>query len=222
MAHNQKGAGAPLLAVSAGLAILAYSLGLRAEKGYMILVAKDTQEHPIQGVQLGVEGIGSIRLTGSDGKVRIRLGSAAEEGDSVSLILQSSPKGKDYVILSPWNRRLRIPKFDEKPDNFVEVILVERGDRAMLESGKALRSITLQINSTNAKDLTSEQTAQPDPRTALNIVAKQYGLAPEDVDKAVKWWASTSTDEFDRGLAAYYARRFQEAGDEFRSSLKEI
>jgi tetratricopeptide (TPR) repeat protein len=186
----------------------------------MVLSVKDTEGHPLRGVQLGIEGIGTSGLTGSDGKVRVRLGSAAEEGDYATLIIESSPKGRDYVMISPWDRRTQIPRFADKPENYVQVVLIQRGDRAALENGAALRSLAQQITtSSNSKG--SYQSEPLDPKEALKLIARRYGLTAEDLDRAIREWGAKAEDPYDKGLADFYDRNYPKASSEFQKSLSE-
>jgi hypothetical protein len=41
-------------------------------------------------------------------------------------------------MVSPWNSKILVPSFENESKNFVEVVVVQRGDRLALESGAAL------------------------------------------------------------------------------------
>lgn len=70
-----------------------------------------------------------------------------------------------------------MPSFENESENFVEVVLVQRGDRAALERGTVLKAAVQQIN----------RAAQENPKANLEAVATQYGLSPDDLDMP-RWW----------------------------------
>ena len=72
-------------------------LGLpcRAEHGFVLVQVQDTGHHPLRGVEIGIDGFGSSKMTGDDGKAKLSIGSAAKEGDWISLAVLHSPPGKD-------------------------------------------------------------------------------------------------------------------------------
>src|SRR5260370_20886879 len=122
----------------------------RAEDGMLVVHVKDVQKRPIAGLQIGVEGDGGSSITGDDGKARIRLANQTKEKSWVSLQILSSPPGKDFVMVSPWDYRATVPSFENESENFVEVVVVARGDRVALESGIVLAAATAQLNKANA------------------------------------------------------------------------
>jgi hypothetical protein len=123
------------LALLLGILLCLTSAVTWAETGILAVHIKDVQRRPISGVQIGVEGDGGSAITGDDGKARIPLAKQTKEKSWVSLqILKSSP-GKDLVMVSPWDYKTPVPSFENESENFVEVVVVQRGDRAALESG---------------------------------------------------------------------------------------
>ena len=123
-------------------------------------------------------------------------------------------------MVSPWDYRAVIPSFENESENFVEVVVVQRGDRAALESGTVLVAATAQIHKANATK-TADKGHQPeDPKATLAAVAKQYGLASDDLDQAIRAWGAKSTDPYEAGLAALYERNFSKASTQFAASLQ--
>lgn len=61
------------------------------------------------------------------------------------------------VVVSPWDYRSQIPSFKNESDNVVEVVVVQRGDRAALESGSVLKAAVSQINKANAPKSADKQ-----------------------------------------------------------------
>jgi len=133
------------------LPIILFSLSLAcpiasAETGFLVVHVKDVKRHPIAGLKIGVEGDGGSAITGEDGRARIRLGNQTKEKSFVSLQIVKSPPGKDLVMVSPWDYRTQVPSFENESDNFVEVVVVQSGDREALESGAVLKAAVQQIN----------------------------------------------------------------------------
>jgi tetratricopeptide (TPR) repeat protein len=191
-----------------------------AESGFLVVHVQDVQGHPVRGVQIGVKGDGGSGTSDPHGTVRIRLASQTQVKDWVTLQVLHSPPGKDLVLLSPWDSRAVVPSFENKSDNFVDVVVVESGDRAALANPAALRAFAEKINKANAPKSADKQAAE-DPKANLDAVAKQYGLTPEDLDKAIRAWAARTTDPYDVGLAALYARNYDAATTSLTDSLKQ-
>jgi tetratricopeptide (TPR) repeat protein len=182
---------------------------------------ENTRGKPVRGIEIGVEGLGSSAPTGTDGKVRLRVGKDVEEGEPISLIVERSPQGKDYVMISPWTGRTLVPSFREKPDNFIQVVVGQRGDRSLLESGVSLKSFAEQVVNQFAPRPGDTNPQPPDPKAALATVAKQYGLSSESLDEAIRNWAKNVTDPFDKGLADFYKQDYPLASTEFEKSLNQ-
>ena len=193
----------------------------RAEDGILVVHVKDVQKRPIAGLQIGIEGDGGSSITGDDGKARIRLANQTKVKSWVFLQILSSPPGKDFVMVSPWDYRAIVPSFANESENFVEVVVVARGDRAALESGVVLLAAAAQLNRPSPPKTADEQTPPSDPKANLAEVAKQYGLAPDDLDRAIRAWGAKTTDPYEVGLAALYERNYSKASTQLAASLKE-
>ena len=185
----------------------------------LVVHVEDVQRRPISGVQIGVEGDGGSSITGDDGKARIPLAKQTKEKSWVFLQILRSPPRKDFVMVSPWDYRAVIPSFENESENFVEVVVVRRRDRAALESGTVLAAATAQINKANAPKTADKQASQEDPKSSLTAVAKQYGLDPGDLDRAIRSWGEKTTDPYEAGLAALYGRNYPEATRKLSESL---
>jgi hypothetical protein len=189
-----------------------------AELGVLVVHVEDVQRRPISGVQIGTEGDGGSAITGDDGKARIPLAKQTKEKGWVSLQILNSPPHKDFVMVSPWDYRTVVPSFENESENFVKVVVVQRGDRAALENGTVLAAATAQINKANAPKIADKQAPQEDPKANLAAVAKQYGLDPSDLDNAIRSWGEKTTDPYQAGLAALYRRKYPAAS----TQLKEL
>jgi tetratricopeptide (TPR) repeat protein len=192
-----------------------------SETGSLVVLVQDAQKRPVRGVEIGVEGRGGSKVTGDDGKALFPLAKDNNENDWVSLQILHSPPGKDLVMVSPYDNRTLVPPFKNKADNFVRVVVVQRGDLAVLQNGTVLRAFAEKINKANAPKSADKQATQENPKTNLEAVAKQFGLSPDDLDKAIKAWGAKTTDPYEAGLAALYERKFDKATAELQNSLKQ-
>ncbi len=200
---------------------VSFALPCCAERGFVLVQVQDTKQHPLRGVEIGIDGFGSSKMTGDDGKAKLSVGSATREGDWLSLTILHSPPGKDLAMISPWDYRVLVPSFEDKPENFVRVVVVRRGDRAALEDSRVLVSLAEKINKANFPKSADKSTPVRDPKENLVAVAKQYGLDPDDVDQTIRAWSAKTTDLNEQGHAALYERNFSRASDLFQDSLKQ-
>jgi len=182
-----------------------------AQTGVLVVQVKDGQGHPIRGVPIGIEGGAGSAITGDDGTARIQLAQQTNEQRWVSL--QSQPG--QGLFVQPWDSKILVPS-----SNPVEVVVVKRGDRAALESGAVISALTAQINQANAPKAADKHASQEDPKTNLAAIAEQYGLAPEDLDQAIRAWGAKATDPYDAGLAALYGRNYSNASAQLANSLQ--
>ncbi len=185
------------------------SLTCRAERGYVLVKVEDTAHHPVHGVEIGIEGAGGSKITDDQGKAQLPLGGGTKKNDWLSLAILHSPAGKDFVMISPWDSRAQVPSFEDKPENFVRVVVVQRGDRAALEYGSVLTSLAEKINKANSPRSAKEQAPSEDPKANLNAVAKQYGLAPEEVDQAIRAWGAKTNDPYEQAQTGGWPRSDQ-------------
>lgn len=201
------------------MVLLVFSSHLDAEQGVLVIHAGNPQGRAITGVVLATKGDGATGPpTDKSGKSRIRLAPQTRPRSWVSLqVVRSS---QDLVFISPWDSRVMVPSFENESENFVPVVLAERGNRALLESGKALASLSAKINFANAaKDANANKTVEQ-RRAVLEEVSREYGLDPAQVDSAIRALGSKSKDPYERGMAALYQREFPEAARELAGALQ--
>src|SRR5271157_1511679 len=192
-----------------------------SETGKLLVLVQDAEKRPVKGVEIGVEGGGGSKVTGDDGKALLPLTKDTNENDWVSLQILHSPPGKNLVMVSPYDNHTLVPPFKNKAENFVRVVVMERGDLAALQNGTVLRAFAEKINKANAPKSADKQTAPENPKANLEAVAKQFGLSPEDLDKAIKAWGTKTTDPYDAGLAALYERNYGKATTDLQTSLSQ-
>jgi tetratricopeptide (TPR) repeat protein len=209
-----------LFALLLGTFVPAASRPTLAESGILVVHVKDVQHHPIRGVEIGVEGDGGFSITGDDGKARIKLARDTREKSWVALQILKSPPGKDFMMVSPWDYKTLVPPFENESENFIEVVVVQSGDRTALESGTVLKALAEKINQANAPK-TDQQGRQLDPTANLAAVAKQYGLVPDGVDQAIRAWGKKATDQYEAGIAALYEQNYPKASEELADSLQQ-
>jgi tetratricopeptide (TPR) repeat protein len=194
---------------------------LWAEAGILVVTVKDVHNRPVAGLKIGVSGDGGSAITDDNGKARIPLASQNKPNDSVSLQVQQSPPGKNLVMVSPWDSRILVPSFENKSENFVLIIVAESGDRAALENGSFLAALTAKIAKANTlKGVDRDGRQEDDSKTNLGAVAKQYGLDPQELDKAIRAWGQKTTDPYEAGLAALYEKHYPAASTQLQESLR--
>lgn len=188
---------------------LVSSLG-HAEQGILSIHVKDTLGHPISGMRLSTEGDGSLSPpTDIAGKTRIKLPLQTQVSSRLTLQIVSSPAQHDYVCISPWDSRIQIPPFENNSENYISVVVVERGNRLMLEDSTALRAIASRVNKENLGASPHDDATR---YRALQTVADSFGISPDEIDKALKTW-KVSDDSYEKGLKNYYLARYPEAID---------
>ncbi len=202
----------------AWLLAIFFAIPALAEQGVLVVHVQSAQGNPLPGVVLATKGDGSTGpATDVAGKTRIRLAPVTPVGSRVTLQIVRAPK--DYVFISPWDAAANVPAFENEAENYVPVVLAERGDRMMLENGSALVALAAQINQANAPRAVGEQASEQQRKEALAEVARSFGLAPEEVDKAIRAWGQQTEDPYEKGLAALYEKHYPEASNLLARSL---
>ena len=115
---------------------------------------------------------------------------------------------------------MQVPSFEDRPDNFVVLILVKPGDKALLDDGKSLLAITARLN--EATGSRPDQRSPENPaqrRVDLATVADAFGLPPDQIDAAIRAWGKRTQDPFEVGMVALYERRYGDAVANLRQSL---
>jgi tetratricopeptide (TPR) repeat protein len=188
------------------LATLA-AITAQAEPGVLWVKVLDLKDRPVRKVNIGTEGPGSSALTDDRGLARIRLAPQTRPGTWVTLEVSSG----NYAFVSPWNRKVLIPRFQSKSKNFVTVYLTARGDREALESGRFAVALAAKCNATLTPKLKEERTTEAERKVVLAEVARSFGLTPEDADRAIREWGEKAVDPYDKGVIAIYQQNYPEA-----------
>jgi hypothetical protein len=194
---------------------------LSAEEGILVLHVADTQRKPLSSVEISTMGDGTSDITDDEGKARLGLAVGTTPGKWVSLQIVSTQQGHpDWVFIDPWNSRVIVPPFENETENFVPIVLARRGDRAMLESGQAIKALISQINAANAAKPKDELLTDAQRQKVLEEKAAEFGLEPEELDAAIRAWAEKAEDPYDKGLAEYYEENYPEATKLLTESLR--
>jgi len=121
----------------AWLLAIFFAMPAPAEQGVLVVHVQDKHDRPLAGVVLATKGDGSTGpATDVAGKTRIRLAPATRVGSRLALQIVKAPK--DYVFISPWDAAANVPPFENEAENYVPVVLVERGDLTMLQISKVV------------------------------------------------------------------------------------
>jgi tetratricopeptide (TPR) repeat protein len=188
------------------------------EQGVLVVQVADVSGRPIARVQLSTKGDGAVGSpTDVAGRTRIRLAAQTRPQAIVALTIVRAPK--DLVFISPWDNQVRVPPFDNESQNFASVVLAERGDRLLLENGRALTALVSRVNlSTGAKDPTD-----PSPQRRSDVLsqtAKLYGMQPSELDAAIRAWGGRTVDAYEKGMVALYTENLSDATASLGAALK--
>lgn len=197
--------------------MVAASLPLLAERGVLVLNVQDAQGSPMARVEIGVKGDGGSAVSDSHGRARIPLAKDTKEKSHVDLQII---RPKTLVFIEPWENPVQVPSFENESANYVRVVLAERGHRKLLEDPGALRTMIQQINKANSVKSRDPGTDEAQRKQSLADVAASFGLAPGEVDKAVRAWGEKTKDPYDQGLAALYTKNYKKASEDLAESLK--
>jgi tetratricopeptide (TPR) repeat protein len=202
----------------AAFVVLPYYDLVHAEQGILPVLVVDTQNRPIVGATLSVGGDGGNDTTGSDGRARIRLADETKANSTVYIHLAAQPLDPekkiplDLVFISPWDGYVLVPPFENENKNFIKIVLAERGSRLLLEYGDAAKAMVSHINAkSNTSNSNTQMTPEERKQAALAEAARNFGLTPAEVDRAIRQWGATAKDDHDVGLAKFYADNFEEA-----------
>jgi hypothetical protein len=192
----------------------------RAQEKYLRLSVVDLQENPIELVEFTLGGKSSTGITDSNGKARILLANETESNVEVELRIVGAPKGKDYVFISPWDKRVRIPSFRDASQNAVKIVLAERGVRLLLEDPRALKALASTIIYKESPGLNAEQPPERRREAALAEVSRLFNLQPEEILRAIQAWGEKAKNPLEAAQADFIAQNYSKASaEQVRSRL---
>lgn len=214
MSHSRFALSAWLLLLLSSLRPLAW-----AEKGILTVNVTDPQGHPVRGLQIGLKFGGGSDTTVDNGTASIPLALGTNEHSFVMLQIVSSPPGRNLALLSPYDSRVEIPPFENKPENFVNVTVVELGDRVALADGKVVFSLISKVNQANAQRSTSPAAPPQNSMAILEAIAKQYGYTTEELLSALKSWKPDPNNLFQLGQKALFDQDYAKASEYLGQAL---
>jgi tetratricopeptide (TPR) repeat protein len=192
------------------------SAPLLAEEGILVLSVTNTVDDTISDVALKCKGDAPSGRSDRNGAARLKLPVGARPGSSVVLQVLAN----DWAIISPWDGRVVIPPFDNDAQNFVTVVVAKKGDKQMLASARAVEAMASRVIKEVGSKL-DKQLSDEERRLVLEQQAREFGLTPEDVDRAIREWSRKATDSYQKGLAELYQRNYPQAADLLSQALEQ-
>ncbi len=199
--------------------ILSLTAGLAAEQGKLMLHVSDTDGHPVANLSFSTLGAGgSPQRTDPTGRAILLLTPGTKENSLVQLQIVKSPNGHEFVLVDPWKGRpVQVPSFENNAMNVVMITVAERGASSILRFTKPLEA---QIIQANAPKIAGKRALSMSSKEGLEVVSKQYGLSPKEVDETIRTSGKKATSPYDKGLAALYEQNYTEATKQLTTSLQ--
>jgi tetratricopeptide (TPR) repeat protein len=191
---------------------------VNAQDRLLRILVVDLEGKPIPGIQLSARGASSVGITTDDGKVTIVLAPQTAANSEVKLYIVDAPK--EYVFISPWESQIRVPPFDNATSNSVQVVLAEKGLRALLEDHRALVAAAEAIKRAADWRIGKEILPREKRVETLTTVAEVFGLDPKDLDQALRELEEKAKDPYEKGMSAFYTENYSEAEKYLRESAQ--
>lgn len=184
-----------------------------AEPGVLWVKVLNLKNRAIPKLKIGTEGPGAVAPTDDRGLAKIRLNPQNKAGSWVTLEVASA----NYAFVSPWNRKVIVPPFENEADNYVTVYLTAKGEREALESGKFAIAFAAKFNATLTLKPKEEQT-EFDLKTALAEVARSFGFQPDEVERAILAYEKRAIDPYEKGEIALFKQDYSTAIEQLSMS----
>lgn len=198
------------------LAVVVCSTLLLAEEGFLVLSVANTGDEAIANVTLKCKGDAPPAASDRNGTARMKLPAGTRPGNSVMLQVTAG----DWVMISPWDGRVIVPPFDNNPQNFVSIVIARKSDKQMLASAKAVEAMASRVLKEVGSKL-DKQLSDEERRQVLEAQAREFGLTPEEVDRAIREWSRKVTDLYQQGLAELYQKNYPKAADLLTEALEQ-
>jgi tetratricopeptide (TPR) repeat protein len=189
---------------------LLLSFSTPVEEGVLELRVTDVTGQTVRNIGITCGERCATAYSDDVGRARLKLPPDKRSDDWVSLQTMKGSGGQEWVLVSPWDFRLNVPSFANKPENIAVVTIARKGDRQLLSSGKAVETLTARIVRQLKAKLEREVSDQ-ERQLVLQEQAASFGLSPQDVDAAIREWGRKAEDPYQQGLAALYERNFPKA-----------
>lgn len=186
---------------------LLLSLPPLVEEGVLELRVTDVTGQTVRNIGITCGERCATAYSDDVGRARLKLPPEKRSDDWVFLQTMKGSGGQEWVLVSPWDFRLNVPSFANKPENIAVITVARKGDRQLLSSGRAVQTLTTRIVRQLRAKLEREVSVQ-ERQLVLQEQAAAFGLTPQDVDAAIREWGRKSEDEYHQGLAALYERNF--------------
>ncbi len=178
-------------------------------------------KQPLADVVLRTSGDRSTSVTtDASGNARLPLPPNTMVGNEVRVQVVSGPQ--EFVFVSPWNGRVTVPSFENETQNVAEVVLAARGHRMLLDYPQMEVALVAKVNAGNDAWSSLEPLTEDQRGTNLAKVADEFGFTPEEVDRAIRTLGEKSTNPYEIGLVALFAKNYSEATKQLAASVAEF
>ncbi|MBK7601375.1 MAG: tetratricopeptide repeat protein [Acidobacteria bacterium] len=205
---------ATIRSICLSITLVLCATSLMAEENILVLNVANTSDEVIPNVSLKCKGDAPAAGSDRNGTARLKLPFGTRPGSSVVLQIVAG----DWVMISPWDGRVIIPPFDNNAQNFVSIVIAKKSDRQILTSGKAVEAIVSRVTREIGSKM-DRQISEEERRLVLEMQAREFGLTPDEVDRAIREWSRKVTDPYQKGLAELYASNYPEATRLLTASL---
>lgn len=180
------------------------------EDGVLLLRVLDVTEKPIRNLGISCGERCATAYSDDAGLARLKLPPEKRSDDWVFLQTLKGGGGQELVLISPWDFRLNVPSFANKPDNIAVVTVARKGDRQLLSNGRAVETLTARIVK-QLKTKLEREVSDEERKLVLQQQADSFGLSPQEVDTAIREWGRKAEDPYQLGLVALYEKNYPRA-----------
>ena len=190
---------------------------LSAQDSVYVTVA-DLMGNPVPGHEIRLNRAIGGATTDGQGKAQVPLPIGFSRDVSVAPSVVNHP---ELVMISPCGKGLRLTGEDSEVS--IEIVVAKSGDRAALRNRVALAGMIECFLRAGSPSTSPNYTGYSRRRReALERVAGSFGFTAREFELAVREWAPTATDHYERGLAALLEQRPEDARSELAERVQEI
>jgi tetratricopeptide (TPR) repeat protein len=144
----------------------------------------------------------------TNGEFAISIPFRLKRGDPVEISV-----GDGWVVTNPWGGRAFIPATAEE---VVRVQVVRKGDPSLISDPDLVASMVAGLTSSM-----NSNSGNSTPDQLLSDKAQALGFSTEELRTGIDQWSRSARGPFHKGLAALYARHYEEANRYLEQSLGE-